>query len=522
MAYSHRTCPVRRTPVTFQEIVDQLKTGDERGLLKTSKASLIRRGLKCYAARISFIRNRPSSYLQQYLARVAAWFMVASACEGMLLASRIMMISLAFSLMTSSAFASEHPQQITVNGKTYNWPQTPVVVVLIDGGDPAYVNAALERGLLPNFQKFMFEGFASVAQAVMPSFTNPNNVSVITGVLPARHGISGNFFLDPATGEGVMMNDPKFLRAESILAKFSEDGAKVVAITAKDKLFKILAYKLRNGISFSAEKADQCTQQINGIANCLAYVGRPLPSEYSPDLSLFVLQAGIKVLEKEKPDLMYLSLSDYVQHKYAPGSKEANEFYVAIDDSLGRLAALGATIAVTADHGMNDKCGPDGSPNVVFLQDVLDHEFGSGTAKVILPITDPYVVHHAALGSFATIYFVKPLSSIAVMKVLDRLPGVEVVMDRASAAETFALPADRIGDLIVVGDRSTVLGSSKATLDLSQLGGTRLRSHGGLADRNVYLMFSRPLNDTYAHIAISRVLRNFDVFDFALNGLQGR
>jgi len=434
----------------------------------------------------------------------------------------IMMLSLVFSLMTVSAFASDHPQQITVNGKIYNWPKTPVVVMLIDGGDPAYMNAALERDLLPNFKKFMSEGFASVAQAVMPSFTNPNNVSVITGVLPASHGISGNFFLDPATGEGVMMNDPKFLRVESILAKFSENGAKVVAITAKDKLSKILAYKLRNGISFSAEKADQCTKQVNGIDNCLAYVGRPLPSEYSPELSLFVLEAGIKILEREKPDLIYLSLSDYIQHKYAPGSKEANEFYIAIDNALGRLAALGATIAVTADHGMNDKCGPDGSPNIVFLQDVLDQEFGSGTTRVILPITDPYVVHHAALGSFASIYFVKTLPSIAVMKVLHRQPGVELVMDRASAAKTFALPEDRIGDLIVVGDRSTVLGASKATLDLSRLGGTRLRSHGGLADRDVYLMFCRPLNDTYAHIAISRVLRNFDVFDFALNGLQGR
>jgi len=229
-----------------------------------------------------------------------------------------------------------------------------------------------------------------------------------------------------------------------------------------------------------------------------------------------------KKIERERPDLIYLSLSDYVQHKYAPSPKEANEFYIAIDNALGRLAALGATIAVTADHGMNDKCGPDGSPNIVFLQDVLDQEFGSGTTKVILPITDPYVVHHAALGSFGSIYFVRTLPSIAVMRVLHRQPGVELVMDRASAARAFALPEDRIGDLIVVGERSSVLGSSKAALDLSRLGGTRLRSHGGLADRNVYLMFSRPLNDTYAHIAISRVLSNFDVFDFALNGIQGR
>jgi phosphonoacetate hydrolase len=293
-----------------------------------------------------------------------------------------------------------------------------------------------------------------------------------------------------------------------------------VAITAKNKLAKILGYKLQNGISFSAERADKCTEKDNGIGDCLAYVGKPLPNEYSGDLSLFVLEAGIKILAKEKPDLMYLSLSDYIQHKYAPGSEEANKFYVEIDNALGRLAALGAIVALTGDHGMNDKAKPDGSPNVIFLQDVLDKELGSGKTRVILPITDPYVKHHGALGSYATVLFLEPLSAAAALNVLTKRPGVELVLDRASAAKAFDLPADRIGDLIVIADRGTVLGKSKATLDLAMLGGMRLRSHGGLADRNVYLLFSRPLNDKYANIALSRQLRNFDVFDFALNGLQ--
>ncbi|HXN64095.1 MAG TPA: phosphonoacetate hydrolase [Candidatus Acidoferrales bacterium] len=432
----------------------------------------------------------------------------------------ILAVAGAFYTANLSGTGKDHPPQIVVNGRAYDWPRAPVVVVTIDGGDPAYVNAALAQGLLPNFKRFMTQGFVSVALSAMPSFTNPNNVSIITGVTPAVHGISGNFFLDPATGEGVMMTDPKFLRADTILAKFSEKGAKVVAVTAKDKLREILGYKLQNGISFSAEKADHCTKQENGIANCLAYVGRPLPNEYSADLSFFVLEAGVKVLEREKPDLMYLSLSDYVQHKYAPGTKEANEFYVDIDDAIGRLAALGAIVALTGDHGMNDKSKADGTPNIVFLQDLLDKEFGRDASNVILPITDPYVVHHGSLGSFATVYFKKPVSATRAMNILNQQPGVELVLDRASAARTFDLPTDRIGDLIVIGDRGTVLGKSQATLDLTQLGGMRLRSHGGLADRNVYLVFSRPLNDKYAKIALSRQLRNFDVFEFALNGLR--
>ncbi len=413
-----------------------------------------------------------------------------------------------------------HPLKVVVNGKTYHWPHVPVVVVVIDGGDPAYLNAALEVGLLPNFKKLMAEGFVSVAQSVMPSFTNPNNISIITGVFPEVHGISGNFFLNPANGESEMMNDPKFLRADSILAKFSENGAKVAAISAKDKLAKMLRYRLVNGISFSAEKADKCTQAENGLDDCLSFVGLPLPNEYSADLSLFVLKAGIKILETEKPDLMYLSLSDYIQHKYPPGSNEANEFYHQIDISLGRLLSLGAIVTVTGDHGINDKSKPDGAPNIVFLQDILDEQFGRGTTQVILPITDPYVVHHGALGSFATVYTTKPLSSTEAMRIINRQPGVELVLDRSSAVRVFHLPADRIGDLIVIGDRGTVLGKTKANVDLSVLGGMRLRSHGGLSDRNVYLLFSRPLNDTYSRIAISRRLDNTDVLNFALNGLQ--
>jgi phosphonoacetate hydrolase len=415
---------------------------------------------------------------------------------------------------------SGHPQEVTVNGKGYHWPACPVVVVCIDGGDPEYVNAALEKGLLPNVKKFMDEGFSAVALGAMPSFTNPNNMSIITGMPPSVHGISGNYFLNPETGKEIMMNEPEFLRADSILAAFSESGAKVVAITAKDKLSKMLKYKVKNGITFSSEKADKCSMHENGIENCLEYAGKPLPDVYSGDLSLFVLEAGIKILEREKPDIMYLSLTDYMQHKYAPGTKEANEFYQALDNAFGRLAASGALIALTGDHGMNDKSNPDGSPKVVYLQDELDKEFGNGKTRVILPITDPYVAHHGALGSLAMVFLRERTPPETVIEVIRKLPGVELVLDRESAVKRFDLPSDRIGDFVVVGDKGTVLGTKKENHDLTKLGGMRLRSHGGLADANVSFILSRNLNNKYQDIAKSRQLRNYDIFDFALNGVK--
>jgi phosphonoacetate hydrolase len=411
--------------------------------------------------------------------------------------------------------------QVTVNGQAYKWPECPVVIVCLDGGDPEYFKAAFAQGLLPNFRKIMADGYATVADGVMPSFTNPNNMSIVTGTPPVVHGISGNYFLNPDTGKEVMMNEPEFLRTGSILAAFSEKGAKIVVITAKDKLRKMLSHQVKGGIKFSSEKADKCSLAENGLDNCLAYVGRPLPDVYSADLSLFVMEAGIKILEKERPDLMYLSLTDYIQHKYAPGTKEANDFYQALDDTIGRLAKGGAVIGITGDHGMNDKSLPDGSPRVIYLQDVLDAKFGVGKTKVILPITDPYVVHHGALGSFATVFFRGfDGSNTEAINVIKILPGVEQVMDRETAVKAYELPGDRIGDLIVIGDQGTVIGTAKANHDLSQLKGMRLRSHGGLADRKVPFILSRPLTPEYAAIAGSRTLRNYDIFDFALNGLR--
>jgi hypothetical protein len=67
---------------------------------------------------------------------------------------------------------------------------------------------------------------------------------------------------------------------------------------------------------------------------------------------------------------------------------------------------------------------------------------------VILPITDPYVKHHGALGSYATCFCSLQVSPAAVMTLLNQQPGVELILSRDAAAKTFDLPADRIGDVV--------------------------------------------------------------------------
>lgn len=400
---------------------------------------------------------------------------------------------------------------LEVNARSYRWMAAPVVVVCVDGCEPAYLDAAIAAGVAPYLQRMRAEGADLLADCVVPSFTNPNNLSIVTGVPPSVHGICGNYFYDRERGEEVMMNDPRYLRTGTVLAAFSDAGAKLAVVTAKDKLRKLLGHKMK-GICFSSEKSDQVSLAENGIEDVLGLVGMPVPDVYSAELSEFVFAAGVKLMETRRPDLMYLSTTDYVQHKAAPGSAQANAFYAMMDGYLAQLDELGATIVLTADHGMNDKHDAQGAPQVIYLQDLLDGWYGQGKARVILPITDPYVVHHGALGSFATIYAPDEASVPGWIERLKGVPGMELVLSRQEAAQRFELPPDRIGDIVVVSEKNTVLGTAASRHDLSGLDAP-LRSHGGVSEQRVPLICNRPVEG----IAPGRRLRNFDALDLALN-----
>jgi phosphonoacetate hydrolase len=402
-------------------------------------------------------------------------------------------------------------KSVTVNGRTYRWPTAPVVVVCIDGSEPAYMQDAIAAGAMPWLARALPNGGEMLADCVVPSFTNPNNLSIVTGRPPAVHGICGNFFYDRDAHAEIMMNDPKYLRAGTIFEAFADAGARVVVITAKDKLRRLLGHKL-SGICFSAEKSDETTMAEHGIDNAAKFVGRPVPPVYSADLSEFVFAAGVRLMERDRPDLMYLSTTDYIQHKHAPGTPVANDFYRMMDGYLAALDDTGATIVLTADHGMNAKHGADGKPNVLYLQTLLDEWLGAGTARVILPITDPYVVHHGALGSFATAYLPNHADVPGILARLAARSDVDFALDRKDAAAKFELPEDRIGDIVLVTKRETAIGTSPDRHDLSGLDAP-LRSHGGVSEQTVPLYCNRPV----AGIEPDRRLRNFDAFDIALN-----
>lgn len=406
-------------------------------------------------------------------------------------------------------------QSFLINGKLYFPDSKPIVVICADGSADEYYNAALVRDRMPNLKNMITRGYRGMVRGALPSFTNVNNSSIVTGVSPAIHGISGNFFYDENKDEEVMMNSADYLRAETILAKAANAGRKVAVVTAKEKLRNILSFKL-NGIAFSAERAIFAKKETHGIDHVEEMVGRSTPEIYSPEASLFVLQAGVALIEKELADFLYLSLTDYMQHTYAPETEESLSFYESIDQELGKLLELGAIIGITPDHGMNAKVDEEGNPNVLYIEDMLEEKFGNGLFRVICPITDPYVKHHGALGSYIVIHVEDKSIIQEVKNWLAAQQGITEVYDRDGAVHLLEQPEDRTGDLIVLSGKDVVLGRRPQYHDLSALDGT-LRSHGGRYEEMVSMIISHPLNDTYKLKAAGDA-RNFQIFDFTING----
>ncbi|EHL98705.1 phosphonoacetate hydrolase [Acetobacteraceae bacterium AT-5844] len=414
---------------------------------------------------------------------------------------------------------------VAVNGRDYRLPERPVAVVCLDGCDSEYLDVGQKAGELPFFAHCLAKGFAAQALAAMPTFTNPNNASLVTGVPPALHGVSGNFYLDRATGETVMVTGDAEMRAPTILAAMADAGVPTAMVTAKDKLRAALAKGLPigPGIAVSAQHASAARESTHGIGDLTALLGQPEPDQYSAELSLFVLDTGIALARRGKARLMYLSLSDYVQHRHAPQSEEARAFMRALDARLGTLAALGWVVAATADHGMTDMARPDGSPEIVFVGDLLDARFGAGTTQVICPITDPFVRHHGALGGLVRVHLRRDADVPSVDDVLATLraePRLLEVLPGEEACARYGMAPHMEGDVTVIARRGVALGSRAAEHDLAQLAGERLRSHGGLAEQVVPFLLSEPLSAAW--LASRQELRNFDIFDAALNGVEVR
>ncbi len=393
---------------------------------------------------------------------------------------------------------------LTINARNYPLPTRPVVVACLDGLDPTYLDAASRLGSTPFLDELRAICGDLRAQSAIPSFTNPNNVSIITGEPPRTHGICGNYFYDPAQDVEVMLNDPSYLRCETILAVAAAAGLSVGAVTAKAKLARLLASGLPDPDAVIALETLTLPEAKNLNLN-------ELPQIYSSDISVAVLRVGLTLLNTTRPDLLYLSTTDYVQHLYAPGDAEAIAQVEAFDRVLSKIHDQDVTLIVTADHGMNGKTRQDGTPDAAYLTSEIEAAFPDASVRVILPITDPYVAHHGAFGSFATIY-ADNKSTGGIVEFLQSLPQVEEALTGDLAAAKFDLPRDRIGDICVVATPSGVFGKTLEDHDLSALH-RPLRSHGGLHEQTVPFLVNCPVTAG----RLPNPLRNFDAFWVAMN-----
>jgi phosphonoacetate hydrolase len=399
----------------------------------------------------------------------------------------------------------------TVNGRPYRRPRRPTVVFTIDGGDPRYLDVELERHRMPWLRAMLDGGGAyHLGQAQMPTLTNPNNLSIVTGAAPSVHGIPGNHYRAP-DGNEVQLVDPSFLRAPTIHAALRAQGARVLAVTAKDKLRRLLA--AGEVPATSAERAADAPLPALGIDDVPGLVGRPSPDVYDWDLSHYAMEIGLAAHRAAGGlDLLYVSLTDFVQHTNAPGAPLAARFFARFDELLGAYLEAGFVVGITADHGMNAK------PRLYFLEEELERA-GIGGVQVVLPITDPYVRHHGALGSFAWVYLADQADLERARSALLALDGVEEVLTRPEATLAYEHPADRIGDLSVAADASTALGTARAKHDLSVVG-DGLRSHGGRHEQRVPIMVSHRLTPEFAARHAAGV-RSRDLHHLLLNGLAG-
>ena len=329
------------------------------------------------------------------------------------------------------------------------------LIILIDGGDPAY----FEASSTPNLDRIEREGARFTVSCQMPSVTNVNNVSMICGAPPAKHGITANYFLNAETGEEVYMESGDFVLAPTLMETGSTAGRKTAVLASKQKLCDMIGKGA--GTVVTAEDPPEWLTRIAG----------PKEEIYSGAVNLWLLRAARAVLEEEKPDLLYVTTTDYLQHKYGPEHAEAQEHHTALDVEVGNLvdswlsAHRDGTIFVTADHGMLDKTRAL-DPGVILRNRGL-------AAEAVPIIKDRYVVHHGNQGGAAYVHLKNEEALADAVAILKAHPGIEDALTRQEAAARFELMPERVGDIMVLADSVTVFGVMEEPERE-----VRLRSHG--------------------------------------------
>ena len=350
-------------------------------------------------------------------------------------------------------------------GRCHTMPKTTVIIT-VDGYDPEYIDACEA----PNLMALARQGFYRVGKSMMPSVTNVNNVSIVTGEYPSAHGINSNYRMVRETGKDIYMESGEYILSETLFQRASKIGARTILSTSKDKLRTLLS-----------DGADVAISSEQAPVWAVESVGEP-PPIYSLNVNGWTIRAASHAMKLEPADIVYISTTDFAMHTYAPDEPESQQHISVLDDAIGELvdAHPDVTLLLTADHGMNPK------RRMVDLANALGAK-GIG-AEAVPIIKDRYVVHHNNLGGCMFVYLHSGDASRTgeAAGILRETPGVERVYSREEAAEDLRLNYDLIGDLVVTGDIDTVFGPKDLEDSWDDTGaGHSLRSHASAHEQDI-------------------------------------
>jgi phosphonoacetate hydrolase len=342
-----------------------------------------------------------------------------------------------------------------------------VIVAMIDGLDPNYATPHE----MPTLTGFAAAGTSAVVEAVSPTVTNANNAGIACAAWPSEHGITGNYYFDPGTGEQGYMESSQMLRRPTLMTRVTAAGGKSALLTAKKKTVSLLGD--RTTLAIAAEEPPQ---------EFVERYGQP-PGIYSAEINHWLWSVAGDLLRTHRDlDLIYVHTTDYPMHAWRPGDPRSNQHLHTLDALIGEAveAAPDAALFATADHGMNDK-------TLVYDLDQALRQRATPVRFALSAEKDKYVLHHRTFGGTAWIWLNEERDFDDVYAALTTLPGVEAVLDRATAASTYHLHPDRIGDLMVLGDRTTVFGELAPGVECEVLP-AGYRTHGSLYENSVPLV----------------------------------
>jgi phosphonoacetate hydrolase len=367
------------------------------------------------------------------------------------------------------------------------------IVAMIDGLDPSYVTP----DVMPELDRLGVAGTSALVNAVAPTVTNANNAGISCAAWPSEHGITGNYYYDPATGDEDYMEKPELLLRPTLMAKVADAGGQAALLTAKKKTVRLLGTKTT--LAVAAEEPPR---------EFIERYGQP-PGIYSAGINHWLWTVAVDLLRTRTDiDLLYVHTTDFPMHAWAPGAPESDKHLTRLDALIGEAAreAPDAAFFATADHGMNSKS----------LVWDLNQALANRQAPVRRALSaekDKYVRHHRTFGGTAWIWLNQSSDEGPVTDLLTVLPGIERVLTRSDAAAAFHLHPDRIGDLVVLGDTNTVFGDLGPGTESEQLP-LEYRSHGSLHEARVPLYAYN--NESLPYL--TPPLHNKDLLTPLLNG----